>query len=521
MDFLGFLKSLRPPEMDSSLALAPPRAPSAAAQPGATKGDVEQYGASKTPFDLGAILRSIRPPSFQSDSDLPPPAGDVQRPPVLNAGAMRPPVFNPSSPNVVEEPPIVRALRSIFGGREQSPEQLAGPTGDEEAGALPGEDVGPYRGGDRFKAEAQRAMARGRTSAGPAVAADPTRDIHAFDPSGLPAQAPQPSPRRRAPVGPAPDEGGMVRTSAAGPSGMKEIPGPAQPSAAGAFPDEQPMPSRKSLGDRYAQLVAGMPKGKDGALSDEQKGYLMMELGLNMMAKSSRPGATALGAFGEAGADTVGKARGQIETNRTRERESRREGIDEAYRQIGFEDKDADNVRGDRKQVADERNAKARIDLLRQQVETGKYTVQKTNQGLVVVDQKTGKATVIKDEQGRPIRPDPKENANIQFYSWLMEDPKRTELFLGSKGKTLTDEDVVDKALKLVQGSMGQLTLDQAIDQVKRGVDVARGAPGAGLPPKPATEAEAKKQAGDAKKRGVPIEQINQRLKAWGYSEIK
>ncbi len=297
----------------------------------------------------------------------------------------------------------------------------------------------------------------------------------------------------------------------------------------GAFPEdaEEPMPPRRSLGDRYAELTGKIPKAGTGELTPQQKAQLQLDFFLNLMAKGTKPGAKFLGAFGESGLDVSGKLTSERDKNMRREKEGRRESMDEAFRQIGFEDKDEDNVRADRttrvaekRQSAADRRDQERLKIAREQLAQGSFAVEKSANGLVLVNKKDGSAKLIRDEKGKVLQPST-SNPNIDFYKWLMDDPKRTELYLGSKGKTVTDEDILKNAIDLVKGSMGSMTLDQAMDQVRRSVGTARGQGGPAGPQKPATQAEAHSQAKAAKARGVPVDQINQRLKAWGYAEIK
>lgn len=236
---------------------------------------------------------------------------------------------------------------------------------------------------------------------------------------------------------------------------------------------------RKGLREQYEEAIAKIQKEGKGELSQEQKGWLLIDLGTRMMARSSKPGATLISAAGESGAEVSGRAQDQIEKNRTREKESRREALDSALRAINFEKADRDDIRADRKEDREEKRYGAqdererqRIDLLRQQVDQGKKQIKESEDGFVLIDT-TGKnpPALIKDPAtGKPFKPTDKSNPNIEFYKWLMEDPKRSQFFLQGRGKDAdtNSEETFEKALQKFAADVHKDPMIQPKDRAAR-----------------------------------------------------
>lgn len=276
--------------------------------------------------------------------------------------------------------------------------------------------------------------------------------------------------------------------------------GTGEPAAAGATATREP------LAEAYRKKVAAIEKETGEKLTDQQRAELRLDFFLRLMSAGTKPGATLLGAAGEGGLQTSALSRGMREKNMAAAAKKRTEAREDVFREIGFSDKDADNASRDRQLGITEEHYKnldrrdiERLDLLRQQVEAGKWQIKETDQGLVAIDTKTNTVKPLVGTDDKPLRGKPAENANITFYKWLMDDPKRIELFLGSKGRTLTMEDTITKAIELVKGSAGQFTLDQAMEQVRR---AAGGGGGDAEPPRfnsPA-ELEQAKKTGRVKK---------------------
>jgi hypothetical protein len=271
--------------------------------------------------------------------------------------------------------------------------------------------------------------------------------------------------------------------------------------------DAGPTAQPKSLQDQYAALIAKAQaqKGNGGKLTPEQQSQLRMDMYLGLLARGSKPGATLLGSVGESGLEVSGKARAEIEKNKAAELAAHREAMDEAFKQMGFADKDADNARGDRREARESKRDdrldtrdRERIDILRRQAEQGKWkALPNVKTGTYqLYDQETGttKDTGIKIDVAN------KEPAELQVLRAAQRDPALLQTLLAVKGKGFSDEDVVDKALKLVQGSMGQVSLDDAMAQIRR----ASGAPGGGTAGAlPAGVPKGSKQIGTSKGKAV------------------
>lgn len=155
----------------------------------------------------------------------------------------------------------------------------------------------------------------------------------------------------------------------------------------------------QTLKEMYEEMLAKSGKEVKGDLTPEQKNRLYLMLGLNMMSRSAKPGAYALGAFGDAGMDTM-KEVGEMEKgNLTRSTADLQRTRDDAFRSIGFADKDADNVRADqranteeRRWIAAEARDKQRLDLEMRKLEadgkkpTGHVPLGNGNIGLILPD---------------------------------------------------------------------------------------------------------------------------------------
>lgn len=258
--------------------------------------------------------------------------------------------------------------------------------------------------------------------------------------------------------------------------------------------------ARESLSEMYRKKVAAIEKEGKGELSKEQKGMLLMELGLKMMARSSKPGATMLGALGESGGEVVGNAQKQIETNRTREKESRREALDSAMREIGFEDKDQDNRRADRREAREEARWKESLALTKRKLDEGKWKVQNTDSGLMMLDSETGQTRPVLDAEGKPLKLSVKDSAKpaqvqlIEYLEGLPPEKRERAMKYLKEGKDKNDSDqVFEKAMALYTASAGmggKMTMEQAMTEARRAMALARvdaapagGSLPAGVPP--------------------------------------
>ena len=227
-------------------------------------------------------------------------------------------------------------------------------------------------------------------------------------------------------------------------------------------------PRRTSLADRYATAIAKIPAAGKGELSEDQKNHAQMDFYLGLLA-NNKPGSRFLQNAGQTGLAVSRGVRDTRARNQAQASATRREALDEAFRAIGFAGKDEDDAQG-----------QERIGLLREQIQQGKYKVEKSKDGLVLVDQRTGQAKLVKGEDGKPLMPT-SANPNIDFYRWLMEDPKRSEFFLQGKNREKNDSDqIVDAATRLLSADLamgGRMTADQALEHARRVVLGAKGQP--------------------------------------------
>lgn len=293
--------------------------------------------------------------------------------------AVQPEPKKTASPSAVEASRLSRFVDDIKARLGEEP-----PTG--ELAAVPGRTEIPQRQAprperafdDEFPAGAEAptgAFPAGRVGANMAehyrggsgqapamVASGPTFD-QAFpaNPS-WPANA-GPQPPRAAPTRRAPSAGALGGSApAAQAPTMPPAPAPVAAATPVVASDAPAEAKRKSLLEMYKELVKDLPKEANGDLTPQQKSRMQMDFFMNLLARSSKPGAYALGAAGEAGLDTSKAATDQENKNYDRSRNANNDARGEAMRMLGLEDKDQDNVRADRTQATqDKRWAAAEV----------------------------------------------------------------------------------------------------------------------------------------------------------------
>jgi anti-sigma28 factor (negative regulator of flagellin synthesis) len=229
-----------------------------------------------------------------------------------------------------------------------------------------------------------------------------------------------------------------------------------------------PPARRASLADRYAKRVGEIPAAGDGSLSPDQKSQAQLDFFLSLLA-NNKPGSRFLQNAGASGLAVSGQVRDTREKNKRDASGRRRDAMDEAFKEVSFADRDEDNQTG-----------RERVELLKKQLEQGKFKVEKSADGLVLIDGNTGTSKVIKGEDGKPLMPK-SDNPNIDFYKWLLDDPKRAEFFMQSKSRDKNDTDqIVDAATKLLSTDLtGRLTPEDALMRARQ---IVLGAKGQGAP---------------------------------------
>ena len=154
-----------------------------------------------------------------------------------------------------------------------------------------------------------------------------------------------------------------------------------------------------SLDEAYAKVTGGPP---DTRLSREEKGQLLMEFGLRMLAYSGQEGAE-FEAIGRAGIETMGSARAMREAKRTRPAEERKTQLETQLLEA---------------QIARERGANNEL-------------VTDANGNIVSVNKETNAVTPITDASGNPVTG---ETDTKQFESELNRDAYR-QYFIDTVGE--------------------------------------------------------------------------------------
>jgi hypothetical protein len=174
-----------------------------------------------------------------------------------------------------------------------------------------------------------------------------------------------------------------------------------------------------SLDEAYAKVTGGPP---DTRLSREEKGQLLMEFGLRMLAYSGQEGAE-FEAIGRAGIETMGSARAMREAKRTRPME--------------------------------EQKAQLELDLTRAQMEAAQRTRKEVTtdaQGnMIIVDTETGKRINVTDSEGNSVQGGAQEQR--RFEKEVAREMYRAVRCTGMSGDELQTCEVA--ALAYASGGAG------------------------------------------------------------------
>lgn len=270
----------------------------------------------------------------------------------------------------------------------------------------------------------------------------------------------------------------------AGPSGDAATAEAFQSTARGALDGTQaagpgfaPGASRESLDAQFRKKVAEIEKTDGRKLTDDQKNELKMDFFLRLMANGSRPGSNLIGNAGEAGIATSGLSREMRNTNMADQRAKK----EDAFREVGFADKDKDNAARDRQ-----------LDLLGEQIGQGKFDVKTGGRGgnFLVFDKKTGKWTDTGIKAADSVNST--KPAALQMLEHLKEHPEDMDLLKKINEKEKNDPDqIVDLAGKLIAGDIsGKVTPESALDTARSIVMGAKGQTPPGAVAKPKTQVE-------------------------------
>lgn len=252
-------------------------------------------------------------------------------------------------------------------------------------------------------------------------------------------------------------------------------------------------PARKGLAEQYRERMAGIREPEAG-LTPEQQKKMRLDFFLNIMARSSKPGARFIGAAGEAGLDTsrsydqsMKEARSIAERKAGQQRE-------DAFREVTLSDKDEDNQARQRQLGISEehyRNMDARdaerLKIVQQQMEQGNWQLipakGKGGATYQFFDRKTMQVrdTGIKIPDaggGTDNRPDA-----VKLYEYIKKlPPEEQDKFLKTVGKgekhgEPTATDVFKASMDRIKGDMtGKMTPEQAYRETRRLATLSTGA---------------------------------------------
>ena len=270
-----------------------------------------------------------------------------------------------------------------------------------------------------------------------------------------------------------------------------------------------PTPARPSLANEYRKRVAAV-KTEKGEITEADKHKLQMDFFLGLLA-NNQPGSRFLQNFGKSG-QAVSAQYSQMskEAKAAADKKYGRE-VDQIFREMGFADKDADNARADRMELADEKRwdkqdiretqrwkaldarEKQRLEMEIKRYEregakpTGHQVLGNGNIGFLMPD---GTVKDSKVKAKAPASDTPELERGIESLRRMFPQENNEKLwqrYLGAKRDTtkgdLSDDELVRKAGEIVAGSMGQITLQDAVKQLRterdrlKGGTVASGAP--------------------------------------------
>ena len=290
------------------------------------------------------------------------------------------------------------------------------------------------------------------------------------------------------------------------------------PEEAGALPSVTNAPTAQaqhSLAEEFRNRTAAL-KTEKGDLTEADKHKLRMDFFLGLLA-NNQPGSRFLQNVGKSGqAVSAEYSKMSKEAEAAVDRKYGRE-VDKIFREMGFADKDADNARMDRKNLADERrwdkrdiretaqwNAlnerekqKLDFELKKFEREGGKPTAHAIGEnGNFVLFMPNGTIKETTTKAKAPASDADPIDRGIASLRRIFPQETTEQLFqryMGTKRDTakgeLSDDELIREANKVVAGSMGAVNLSDAIaslraerDKLKSGGPKANALP-AGLPP--------------------------------------
>lgn len=183
--------------------------------------------------------------------------------------------------------------------------------------------------------------------------------------------------------------------------------------------EQQLEESGSSIDEAYGKVTGGPP---DTRLSRREKGQLLMEFGLRMLAYSGQEGAE-FEAIGRAGIETMGSARAMKEAKRRQPIEEQREQLE--------------------------------MDLTRAQIDAAKRTKKEVTQdadgNMIIVDVETGKQIKVTDSDGNPVAAGAKDQR--RFEKEVAREMYRAVRCTGMSGEELKTCEVA--ALAYASGGAG------------------------------------------------------------------
>jgi hypothetical protein len=401
-----------------------------------------------------------------------------------------------------------RGTHGALGLEEEAPYRYSGERMHRLVGAL-GDTAAPARAMVRMGAEgldaARQALRESLLAHGarpvpenaPATPQPAVRGIAGYGPGGeytAPARASRPPQRRvsRAIQEAAPVPRGALEVGTEGFEGLAAQSAQDNAALAALGPAAVPVaaPAQPGLADRYRQRVAGIDPMAGRELSKAQKDQLALDFYLRLLAAGSKPGARFLGSLGESGLGTSALMRQLQEVNRRDAGERARAAREEAFRELFFADKEADNQARLRQLGITEEHYRAmdvrdreRLRLLGQQIAQGKWRLMEDGKtgNYILWDQDTG----ARKDTGIKVSTKDTRPAEVQLIDRAIRDPKFREALLELRGIGKKDDvaRVFEAAMDLqARDLMGRISPEEAMRRARNTMAVARGQAAPELP---------------------------------------
>lgn len=252
----------------------------------------------------------------------------------------------------------------------------------------------------------------------------------------------------------------------------------------------------KTLADLFNERMSQIPEVELNKITPDQKQQLALQFFLNLMARGGEAnGKSVLGNIGDSGIDTLNSSRVIQNQNNINSTARRTRDTDNAFKSLSLAQQDNMNS-----------IQKKHYEVMEQRIRSGKWKVQETSNGMILIDPETGQTKPITDEQGKPIQlsGNDGDTPEIKLLKYWQANPKALAISQGMKGKDgggdsdkITQKDRIKMILDYQKG--GDEFNPRSLDDSTAAVDSLLGRNGSG-------QKQAPRPTGDAALANFPPE---------------